>query len=431
MEMARAAAAVARAGLPLVHLVDPDSAVGTAAAPRREVPIDVRRVSFLGFPPMKVSRSPRGRGKAAVLTTWWGTTGRPESRGPDPRREGVLASRILAIQQHHGPENVLIVSLEEFASCRDSSTVEKETLRQAGWNPVRIARHRRSPEGRVWRERYHEGFLKALGEEDTSVLHLAAGFAESRGGTKEFPFVLQVGPFGLSQLRAKPVSPGEKETSERPRILWYASSESSLDFAALLFGELKNSFSALDLLVRASPGKEEEWKSLPFPSGVRLTLLPEMDASEWPAVFRGANLVLVGGSQSLVDALVHQVPFLYFNGFFREKGVPSRAFRREKLLSLLEAWRAQGVSPRVRRDLRDFADGRNTGEILLRALRSDAWRRAELAPMRRPRTLPWSLQYQRRDGDLFLVEVLRGWTRHPGPVGDFVTAVRRRRFPPA
>ncbi|MFG1530227.1 MAG: hypothetical protein AAFA34_03005, partial [Thermoplasmata archaeon] len=88
-----------------------------------------------------------------------------------------------------------------------------------------------------------------------------------------------------------------------------------------------------------------------------------------------AELRIVTGSRSLLEALSDGRPFLYFNGI-RGEGRRVRRHRPEKIARLLTAARTAGVAPELRRDLSDFARGRRVEEVVRRAhRRTDGWGR--------------------------------------------------------
>jgi hypothetical protein len=95
--------------------------------------------------------------------------------------------------------------------------------------------------------------------------------------------------------------------------------------------------------------------------------------SAWRARFRRADLRIVTGSRTLIEAMELGGPFLYFNGILG-RGAGRRRHRPEKIRAWLDLARRAGVPPRLRRDLADFARGRRFAEVVRRAAhRDDGW----------------------------------------------------------
>jgi hypothetical protein len=94
----------------------------------------------------------------------------------------------------------------------------------------------------------------------------------------------------------------------------------------------------------------------------------------WRERFLGAELRIVTGSRTLLEALETQGPFLYFNGV-TQRGRATRRHRPEKIDALLRVWRRMGVSAALCRDLADFSRAWNVGAIARRALHPSFARR--------------------------------------------------------
>lgn len=418
-ELAVAAWALERSGeFDLLYLTGGSS--GATRGDRRAEPVDPHDAGPIDFPPVRVVRRPLGRGPAAVLATWYGTTGRRHDAegGPLP---GTIEDRVERVRAAHGPRSTLVVSLEEFASDQPSSEVLDEGMRQAGWSSARRQRQLASPEGARERALYHRAFGLARGAEREDVLHLVATFRPDPRARREFPFLVPVGPV---RPRAPPV-PGPRRRprreGRRALVVWYASPASSPAFAGRLLPALARTGVPLDLWVRGCPGAVGTGTG--SPTTVRVRELPPSERARWSATWRRADLRIASGSQSLVEAATLGAPMLYFNGLVQGPGEPPRGFRREKLLSLLRGLRAAGAPSQVLRDLEDFADGRNLERVVRRALGSFRWKEEESTALGR---LPMGFPRSRREGGGFVVGTLRSFFAHEGDVGGFVRQVRRR-----
>ena len=90
--------------------------------------------------------------------------------------------------------------------------------------------------------------------------------------------------------------------------------------------------------------------------------------------FRAADLRVVTGSRTLLEALEVGCPFLYFNGILGV-GARTRRHRPEKLIALLCSYGGR-LPPDLRQDLRDFARGQRVADVVRRAATKEAgWRR--------------------------------------------------------
>jgi hypothetical protein len=425
VEMGRAVHSLREEGFPLYYLrVRPKERQDP-----RAIPVDPAKVRWTGFPTVKALDEPVGDGPAVVIATWWGMTARrTDSSGrPVP---GVLADSVDRITAAHEASRVLHVSLEEFASAQSSMEASAEALRQAGWQKDHIKEHLSSSEGHNWVARYHDSFLSATAGDREDVLHLVASFSTSPQATREFPFLVQVGPYRMpGPLPHSPIKGAENKV--RPKvILWYATDCSSPRFATDLMQALTSVRSPLRVKVRTWQGLTQLFPSPLEGCNVTMAFLGELSNAEWLSQLRNADLLIVGGSQSLVEALSLDRPFLYFNGYFPEDRTPPRAFRREKLSNLLLAWRRAGVSPRVLKDFADFADGRNLSEIVSRALGSLPWRREVVASGFHGRMSPLlTFPPGRADGSRYLLEVVRTFDEGKMNAVEVVRRLRTRTHP--
>ncbi len=423
-EIARASAVLHRAGFPLYSLEPPRE--GDAAPPRKDPRVELRSPRderWLGFPPVRRLARPIGKGRAAILITWWGMAGRRSDREGSPV-PGPYAPAVESIVAAHPPGAVLILSLEEFAFSAGSRESSRESFRQAGWTEARGERHLRTPEGRRRIGRYHRAFVTARGGDAPEVLHLVGTFAANPAGVREFPFLVEVGPYAIS--RRRPVPP---RSSPRREVLWYASASGSESLLAPLLRALGEQEGApWTLSVRTNEVTRQPLLSRGnsiASSSVRLEWLPPLPGASWERRLRSARLLIVGGGQSLVDAVASGRPLLYFNGTLGGEGSsPVRAYRREKLLTLTRAMRARGAPPGLVRDLLDFADGRNVRPILARALGMPAWSKGWDAFYQSAPWPPVDLPAPRADGGRYLVDVCREFARGRLSARDLVASRR-------
>ncbi|MDE1820542.1 MAG: hypothetical protein KGJ23_09150 [Euryarchaeota archaeon] len=419
-EMAQAAWALHRAGFELRYLAPPE-AIHKRPDPRI-VPFDPTAPGPIRFPPVRRLFAPARRGRAVVLATWWGLSARRSDLegGPLP---GPLEDAITRIVRSHGAPNVLHVSLEEFGSDQTSLSALDEGLRQAGWSAARRQRALASPQGRRQQCAYHRAFALARAAEREGVVHLSATFSPSLPAMREFPFLLPVAPFGLGGtaiLRPRVWDRGTSADLARSAVIWYASPKSSVGFAPAFLSALKGRSPKVLLQVRAPPALEEKLLALPQ-DDVSVEVLEELSPSRWRSALDRAHLRVVSGSQSLVEVVRGGGPFLYFNGLVGKPRGPTRAFRREKLLSLVRALDGLPRAGALSRDLLDFADGRNLRSVLRRALGSEAWREA----MRRALAAV-VLRLTAMDGDRTLVSIVQEFARSGEAANTFAKRVRER-----
>ena len=426
-ELSRAAWALHRAGFPLIYL---EGRKGRARprAYARVAPFDPGAAGPVVFPPVLRRSRPFPSGRALVLTSWWGLSARGEDARGDPLPGGIdrAVSRVV---RAHGEGQVLHVSLEEFASDQTSREAFEEVLRQAGGGEELRRRALRSAEGKRWVRRYHEAFVRARAGERDDVLHLTGSFDPRRRSLAEFPFLLPVGPFGAAptERRAPTRPPHRPEHPPRPArratVIWYASPSSSFEFARRsLVPGLARLPLYVRLEVRAGSEARKNWRELTVPSSIRFRWLPELSRKAWERHWRAADLRIASGSQSLVDAVHEAGPFLYFNGWVVGQDGRTWAFRREKLLSLLQALREHRGGSALARDLERFADGRDVEGVLRRALTSPAWRSSAgrlLGAVSREVSSP------ERSGDAVVVDAARLLSSPSLDVRSLVRSLRR------
>jgi len=136
-------------------------------------------------------------------------------------------------------------------------------------------------------------------------------------------------------------------------------------------------------------------------------LAPE-GPTEWNARFRRADLRIVTGSRTLLEALEVGGPFLYYNGIVG-RGRSRRRHRPEKIAALLEAWRSEGVGESVVRDLENFAAGRSVARVVQRAASDPSFARG-FPDAWKPRG--WRPPFG--DAGQFLLHVAEAWATAAG-----------------
>ena len=409
-ETARALEGLERAGHRLLYLL-PRPEDPTPKDPRAQ-PLDPTRAGPGPFPKILPVTDPVPAQWAVAVVTWYGLTAeREDARGsPNP---GPFAPRFERLRQSY-PRHLLVLSLEEFGTGRTSRAALLENRRQSGvvGSPRSVSRHSQ--------ELYHAAFVAARAGGRGDVLHLVPEFSPDLPALQEFPFLLPLPPFGERAPVGHRGSPSRTRT--RLSVLWYAHAQSSARILPGVLRGLEATGRRVLLLLRSPDGGQEAPPHSPPGSRVEVRRLGPVLPRAWGRLFREADLRIVGGSQTLLEAWNHGGPFLYFNGCLEGPGGKPVGFRREKLLSLLRRWPTAGRST-LRRDLRDFADGRRVEPIVRRALASSAWRSDFLRERRGDREpyppgLRPSAEYLRR-----LVE---GYAESGFTAERYVRSVRRR-----
>ncbi len=416
VETARAVRLLPRAGYPLYHL---RSALpqGESRRDPRAVPLDPSRKGTEPFPPVRALATPVRAPRAVAVVTWFGVTARRVDSAGDPM-PGPLADRFERLREAH-PEGLLVLSLEEFGTARTSREAMTEGLRQAGFTGEQIRQRLRTPGGTDHLRRYREAFRQARAGERDDVLHLFPEFSPSLPALREFPFALPVGPFSPPGDGLRPWRPS---IPRRPlRVVWYASASSAPRLMAPLLDALGDLSRPVDLAVRPGPS----WGPFILPSArprsVQVTGLAPEGRRRWEQRLRRADLRVVGGSQSLLEAISGSVPFLYFNGALSTPSGGSVGFRREKLLSFLRGSAHRPAERQVARDLRAFADLRGIPGVVRRAAGSPAWRSS---CVRMERNAGKSFPVPLRVGERYVLRLIRAFEGTDEPVPRFVQRTR-------
>jgi len=198
-----------------------------------------------------------------------------------------------------------------------------------------------------------------------NLVPLFPGFRPSPGFAREFPESVQSGP--LWPWPKAPRYRGRRSGVER-HVVWYAGPSSSERIAGRLLDGLEATRLAVRLTVRSA-------RPLPIASRgtVRVETVGSLSPRHWTAVWRSADLVIVSGSRSLLEAIDRGVPFLYFNGVLGV-GRRTRRHRPEKIAGLLPWLRAEHAPLEVRRGLAAFARAHRVAEVSRDALLRPAWR---------------------------------------------------------
>jgi hypothetical protein len=346
--------------------------------------------------------------RALTISAEWGVSAAPER--PEPLgRAGPWAWESAAVERAYGAGSVLHLSLEEFARTLTSAEESFERFREGGV-PVRaIPARLASASGREDLARFRAAYRRFRGFDRPNLLSVFATFRPSTAFAREYPEAVQTGPLWPGRARARPHTP-----RARVEWLWYASPAS----AAGMVGPIDRALAQLPHPPRVSVRSP---RPLPLPSdGDRWVALGPEPPDGWATRFGDADLRIVTGSRTLLEALEVGGPFLYYNGVVGQ-GRSRRRHRPEKVVALLEAWRADGVGRTVARDLRDFAGGRAIGRIARRAACDpefavgfpDGWRPRGFRP-------PFD------DAGRFLLDVAGRWAEGVEEAAPFTAAVRAR-----
>jgi hypothetical protein len=315
---------------------------------------------------------------ALTVSPAWGVSAAP-SRAEPFGKGGAWEVECRDVERAYGRSSTLHVSLEEFARTLGASGENRERLREGGVAhralPAALVRSQRAGE----LERFRTAFVRYRAFDRENVVHLFATFERDRQFAREFPSAVQVGP-----LWPRRFVPGasRSRTAHRPEWVWYASPASAERIAP----EVAASLAAADPPIRLYVRTPRTWAVSFPPDRVDVATGP-LDAARWRNRFARADLRIVTGSRTLLEAIEHGGPFLYFNGVLGA-GARRRRHRPEKIAALLALLRERSADPRLRRDLADFARGRRVGAVVRNAAaRTGGWRRfpRDLRPSGFPR----------------------------------------------
>ena len=346
--------------------------------------------------------SPRAP-RALVVASQWGVTAARAHSGP-LGAPGPLRPIVEELERAYGREYVVQVSLEEFARNLPERAAVREWFREGGVSEREVdARARRARRtGAITRFRREYRRFRGFGVPNLIVLFPT--FVPSAAFAREFPDAVQCGP--LAAARTHRFRPRHRARRTRPDVFWYASPGTS----ARLWERVGREPGIRWTIV----GDGGRALGIPPSSG---SARPQLSGRRWNDAWRRADLRIVTGSRTLLEALADGRPFLYFNGVVGRRR--SRAHRPEKLRSLLELWRRAKISARLRRDLAEFARLQGARRILRQALSSSAWRKSWPA---RPIVGPWNSEL--RDAGRLIERLVRRWAASSEPAPSFAARER-------
>ena len=353
----------------------------------------------------------RRRAEAALtVAPSWGVSAAP-SRPVRFGRGGPWEVEARAVESAYGVDRTLHVSLEEFARTLTSRGETRERLREGGVPARAIGPRLRAAEAAHEVDAFRSAFREFRGFDRPNVLHLFATFRPNGAFALEFSEAVQTGPLGSGQKW--PAARGRREESRRPREwVWYASPASAERVAPEVIRGLAGARPPVRLLVR-SP---RPWGSLGRAPGIEVVTSP-IPPARWRARFRRAELRIVTGSRTLIEAMEVGGPFLYFNGVLGQ-GARRRPHRPEKVRAWLALAREAGVPSSLRNDMADFARGRRVADVVRRAVRrEDGWARF-------PSLGPSGFSTTRSDAGRVLVAVARELARPGARAAEIVARWR-------
>lgn len=362
-----------------------------------------------GWPEMQrlrrlAPRSPR----ALTVTPWWGVSAAPDAERSGP--PGPWSPETTDLEATYGRDHVVHLSLEEFARTLTSRQQTRERWREGGVPAREILPRFSTPSASAEIRAFHDAYRTWRAFDRPNVLHLFTGFRPSRAFAREFPEAIQSGPLW-------PELPKRHRARRRRRSwVWYASPSTSGRLATALAraARARESRSPPVRIEVRGPRRFD----LPPSSGILWRWVSSTRFREWARRFDRAELRLVTGSRTLLEAITVGGPFLYFNGVLNE-GRRTRRHRPEKIASLLEVWRHHGVSSVLRRDLADFARLWRTDSIVQRALDDPRWS-AQFPDRSASVDFPsgWS------DAGRLVEQWAAAWARSPDPAPTFVRLLR-------
>lgn len=364
----------------------------------------------------RVTRIDRRRPWAVTVSAAWGVTAAPQRPGP-LGRAGPWAEESEGVEAAYGRDRTVHVSVEEFARTLTSREQSRERYREGGRPTKELDRIAGSSGFRGEVHEFRRAYRRFRGFGTANLLSLFPGFVRSARFQREFPEAVQTGPLWPGRYR-----PDRRRSRPNGRWLWYADSLSAEQLGRGIVAGLARSGRRPRLDVRFAAG--------PLPDGLRAPFvgaLPSLGRTAWSRRFRSAELRVVTGSRSLLEALELGRPFLYFNGV-TGRGRRTRLHRPEKLRQLLEVWAARNVAPQIARDVRAFAAGKRVPEIVERATRSGWQRRFPRTNVVRGYAPPFDSANHLL---AFVVGELRAAEARGRGAAEVVTALRRRSDPAA
>jgi hypothetical protein len=312
------------------------------------------------------SRIARRARCAITVAPAWGISAGPVTGGPFGRA-GPWELEAQDVERAYGPDRTIHVSLEEFARTLSVRRETRERFREGGVPARQIPSAVRRARAAHEEDAFRMAFERFRAFDRPNLLHLFATLRPDRTFAREFPAAVQTGPLWPARFAAKPAPPRGATARE---WVWYASPASAEAIAPDVVAGLERATPPVRLYVRT-----------PRPWAVALPRdRVEVEAGAlrpftWQRRFERAELRIVTGSRTLLEAIELGGPFLYFNGVLGT-GRRRRRHRPEKIDALIDLGRRRGVSPSLLRDLADFAQGRRVAEVVARAAaRRGSWAR--------------------------------------------------------
>lgn len=316
--------------------------------------------------------------RAVTVAASWGISAAPKRDEP-LGRPGTWDPEVREIEATYGPERTLHVSFEEFGRTLTVRDQERERLREGGVPSAELAGRLKSWSRSAAPAAMRAAYRRFRAFDRPNVVHLFCTFARSEKFAREFPEAVQTGPLWPepSHLRDIPPRTRKAVVPRSHSVVWYASPASSIRIATGVVRGLTSLPESARLTIR-SP------RSFDVPSGTKVTVewLSALAPARWERLFRAADLRIVTGSRTLLEAIRLGGPFLYFNGILGE-GRAARRHRPEKVVGLLRAWRAAGASRSWCTAVGAFARGQSVAPVVRRAIGDRHWQRS-FPPTPRP-----------------------------------------------
>lgn len=306
-----------------------------------------------------------GRSAAALtVSPAWGVSAAP-SPGGRFGRPGPWAEEVEDVERKYGADRVIHVSLEEFARTLGSRRESSERFREGGVPSRAIPDRLRAAVRTGEVAEFRRAFDRFRAFDRPNVLHLFGTFRRDPAFAREFPQAVQTGPLWSGSRFGSAPSPRRTR-----QWVWYASPSSAERIAPQVLAGLRGREPPVRLYVRTL----RPWRTVSSSPELSVVTDPS-EAVDWRRRFARADLRIVTGSRTLLEALEVGGPFLYFNGVLGS-GRHVRRHRPEKLAALLELGRRCGVPPSLLRDLSEFARGRAVASVVRRvAARRAGWER--------------------------------------------------------
>jgi len=354
--------------------------------------------------------APRGSAALTVAPSW-GVSAAP-SRAGAFGRGGAWEEEARDIEAAYGPDRTIHVSLEEFARTGTALAETRERLREGGVAARALRARLRAAERAGEVETFRRAFRRFRAFDRPNVLHLFATFGTAPAFVRQFPEAVLTGPLWPGRLR--------RNARTRPPTrswVWYASPAS----AEAIGTEVARALGAVRPPVRLWIRTPRPWRSGDLGPHVAVETRP-VSAARWRRRFADADVRIVTGSRTLLEAIEVGGPFLYFNGVLAS-GPRRRRHRPEKILAWLASPAVATAPAALRRDLADFARGRRVAAVVVRAVgRVDGWARF---PGRSGSDFPPPFD----DAGSLAVAVARALDRNLGDARAIVARVRARSPP--